>query len=266
MMRFLAVSLVAVCLSLPAFADLKIQDVKATYGPNGPARDSLTTFAGDTMFFSYTVTGIKADDNGGIKVRIRNQLKNSDGKVLLSEQQPAQGFLALGGSEMAGYASVTFGLDYPPGEYTVAVTVTDEVANQTMSFERKVELQKPDFAMINVRFFLDADSKVAAAGTLARTERLYIRFSAIGFDRSANKLDLTMFIQTLDEKGTELIPKPIRAEVKSDQPEQVAKITAANFSGNLVLNRAGAYRIHIMVEDAVNKKKLDVVVPIKVVD
>jgi hypothetical protein len=46
----------------------------------------------------------------------------------------------------------------------------------------------------------------------------------------------------------------------------VAKITAANFSGNLVLNRAGAYRIHIMVEDAVNKKKLDVVVPIKVVD
>ncbi|HLW64595.1 MAG TPA: hypothetical protein VKS79_04695 [Gemmataceae bacterium] len=265
-MRLALACLVALACTGPALAELKIQDIKPTYGPYGPERTSLKTYAGDSVFVSYTVTGVTTGKEGDIDIQMRIQLKNMAGQVLLNDQKPMGGFLALGGAEYRAYASVSFGAGYTPGTYVLAVSISDQLSKQTASFERQIEVQAPDFAAINLQFSLDADKKVSAPGTLVRSQSLYIRLNVVGFDRSAMKLDLAMTVQALDENGKELMARPINSEVTSEDADQVAKATSATLNANLTLNRTGNFRLRIQVQDKIKKKKIELLVPIKVVE
>jgi hypothetical protein len=258
--------LIALGFAGPAFADLRIENVRATYGPNGPDRASLQTYPGDPFYFAYTVQGISIAKDG-IHLTTHLQIKDASGKIKLETTPKAlTGFLGLGGTVWHGNSSIRFGDDYAPGEYTFVQIVTDETAQQTVSFERKLELQKAAFALINVQFTLDTDRKVPAPATLVTTQDLYIRLNIVGFDRTAKKLDMLMLVEPFDESGKTLVSVPIQSSLASQDANEVATATSVTLNAKIGLNRAGNYNLKIAVMDRVNLKNLQLLVPIKVVD
>jgi hypothetical protein len=141
-----------------------------------------------------------------------------------------------------------------PGAYTVKVAFQDKHSGQTARFERRVTLQPASFAVVTPRFFYDPEGKVPAppGGKLSQT--LYVRWKAIGFDRSQEKLETTMAMQVLDAQGQEVLPKPIQVRLRQSDPKVVQQVTSVDFSGELTLNRTGAYTLRITVTDEVGKK------------
>jgi hypothetical protein len=270
MLRLPAVCILSLSLAVPALADLKIQSVKATYGSYGPVRSDLQkplkVYPGDEVALTCVVTGVTTDKDGSVSSHLTAKLLSPDGKALLDTEVPAKGLLPLGGAQVAGSTNITFAQDYPPGQYTYSLTFVDELANTKATFECKIELLAPAFCIAGLHFFLDADGKMPASGTFTIGQKMYFRFVAMGFDRSLKKIKLAMLVQTLEENGKELMPKPLRVEVGSEDPDQVAGANSVTFNANLALNRPGAYRVRIILKDEVNNKELKVEVPIKVVD
>lgn len=250
--------------------DLKFQQIWATYGPHGPQRSDLKTplksYPGDDVSFHFAVHGLNTDDDGNVKAEIVTRLQDADGKVLVNDHAPIKGLLPLGGKQMVGTSTVKFSPELPQGDYTYTITVVDELANQKSSCDCKIKMLKPEFCMVGLHFFLDAEGKVSAPGTLAAGQALHFRFQAVGFDRSAKRLKMVMLFEPLNEKGKALIPKPSRVEIASNDEQQVASATSVNFNGEMAMNRPGSYRISITVKDEVNAKELKVEVPINVVE
>jgi len=139
------------------------------------------------------------------------------------------------------------------------------LAEKSASFERTVTLKKPEFAITNLAFFQDKEGKVSSPGTAVVGQLIHFRFLAMGFDRTKPQLKHVMLVQTLDKKGRELMPKPIRAEVTLTDANVIATAPGLAFNGALAMNRVGEFQLRLTVIDDVSERKTELTVPIKVV-
>ena len=247
-----------VLLTLPSLAQakLEIRDVQASHGQLGPERKSNAYVAGDQVYFRYTVAGFRLDDNGRLQGELHVKVTDAKGTKKLERESPLQQVVALGGDTMPGFASFHLDETFPPGEYELTVEVRDLRLKETASFRRKVVCKPEEFAIVQMRFFQDAAGEVPARVGGSVSQTLFVKFKAVGFDRGHDEIDIEMEIALLDQAGKPLNPKPIRAALHNEKPDEVKKIDRVTLSGTLTLNRPGSFVLRITVTDKMTKKKV----------
>ncbi len=246
-----------------AHAGLEIRDVQASHGRFGPER-TAEFYPSDEVFFRYLITGVKADGEGRVAGELNLTLEAPDGRVLLDQTSPISGVTALGGGTLPGTATVSLPADIAPGPYTLTVTFRDKQSSEKASFRRTLDIKPAEFAAVAVRFSYDAEGEVAApvGGLVGQT--LHFRLKAIGFARTAGRIDLEMLVRVLDAEGRPTMPVPVRAILETDDADVVKRVTDVNLNGNLTLNRAGDFTLSITVTDRVGKRTTEFEAPLHV--
>jgi hypothetical protein len=245
-----------------AQAKLQIQDIKAAHGLLGPERKSLLIQPYDEVLFRYTLTGVQVDGEGKADLTEAVALVDASGKTLLEQKLPQNDLLPLGGGKTFGFVRLTLDEVVPPGDYTLKVTVTDNLAKETVSFERKLTSKEPTLSIVAPSFFADPEGKIPASTSGLVGQKLFFHFKCIGFDRSQGKIDVDMHVQILDDKGTDTMPKPIQVSLKTEDPDQLKKAKFLTFNGDLTLHRAGKFTLRLTVLDKVSKKSVQFDAPL----
>ncbi|MBY0527674.1 MAG: hypothetical protein K2R98_30025 [Gemmataceae bacterium] len=264
-MRHLCLTAVLLLLSTTAAqAKLEIENIQSTYGPLLPERKELEFFPNDLIFFRYLVTGAKVDERGQVDAEAVVKFLDEKGKELNKSTIPFKGPLSLGGNSFAGAAYVVLNDQYLNGTYTVNVTVTDNLASEKATFTREVRIRPVDFAIVHPRFSYDADGKAQAPIGGLVNQTLYFRLGIVGFNRGQDRVDILSSVQILDEKGKELLPKPLETNIKSEDPKVVKATNVATFNGSLHLHRAGDFTLRVTVTDRLGQKTTKIEFPLRV--
>lgn len=257
--------LIAAVAAGSAFAKPQIKDVQASHGQLGPERKKLEYVRGDEMYLRFIVAGFTTDKDGRLIGELAMIVHDAAGKEILKQASPLQQVLALGGGTFPGHVSVTMGQELPVGEYTLKVTITDNLAKASDSFEQKFTCKAEEFALVAVRFSQDPDGKVPASVGGIASQTLYFKGRGVGFDRSKDEIDVEMTIQIYDLKGQPMMPKPIRSVVHVEDPKTVKAATVINLRGELTLNRPGDFVLKVSLTDKNSKKTSSFEAPLKVV-
>ena len=259
----LATTLLALAIS-PASAKMEVDKIEACYGRLGPVRKTLEFYPYDEVFFNFTVQGAKADDEGKVDIELAWKVLDEKGKEVLAKKGAMKGLIAFGSGSFP--ASVSFALPEPviAGEYTVQVTVKDNLSGDTANFEKKLKLKASEFAIVSPQFFRDAGYTIAAppGGTVG--ELLNFRVWTIGFDRSQGKIDNEITVQVLDKDKKELLPKPLKYAAEKDDPKIVKDLPALDFGGSFMLTKAGEFTLRVTITDRISKKTATWEAPLKV--
>ncbi len=259
--RFFALMLtVAACPA--AFAKLEIANVQPAHGLLGPARASDDVFPLDEYVVRFQLAGVKLTPDGKTDCELAIRLVNAAGKSVVDTKAGLQRVLSLGGDAVTTFAVVTFPVAAPAGEYKLTVTVRDRVASETASFERTLTCKAAEFRILAPRFSHDPEGKLPAGTTGIAGESLYYRFKVIGYDK-AKKVSLTMKAEVTDAAGKVVDAKPLVTNAETTDPDKLAGMLQANFSGTVALNRVGEFKLKITVEDNVAKKTATFEAPIK---
>jgi hypothetical protein len=249
----------------PAFAKLEVDKIEACYGRLGPARKTLDFYPYDEVYFRFTVTGAKADDDGNLDVEITRTLTDDKGKEVLPKKGGAlKGQLSFGNESFPASVSVSLPEPVVAGEYTLKVKVKDNLSSEETSFEKKLNLKATEYAIVSPEFFHDAGHVVPAAAGGTVGQQLHFRLLTIGFDRSQGKIDSEMTVQVLDKDRKELLTKPLRMVAKKDDEKVAKELPALDFSGWFVLTRAGEFTLRVRVTDNISKKTATWEAPLKV--
>jgi hypothetical protein len=244
-MRIGFVALVAALAAGPAIAKPKIENIQASHGQLGPERKSLEYLRGDEVYIRFTVSGFTTDADGRMNGEMTLNVTDSAGKEVLKQAFPLQQLLALGGGTFPGFTRVILGHEMPVGEYTIRVTMTDNLAKESDSFERKFTCKAEEFSLVAVRFWQDADGKIPATVGGTASQTLFIRARGVGFDKSKGEIDVEMELEVMDAKGKAVMPKPIKTVVHNEDPAVVPTATVINLRAELALNRPGDFVLKI---------------------
>jgi hypothetical protein len=255
---------VLVLTSTAAQAKLEVENIQCAYGPLLPERKALEFYPHDFIFFRYLVTGAKVDERGQVDAEAVCRLTDKNGKEVAKNTVPFKGPLSLGGTSFAGVAYVVLNEQLLNDLYTLTVTVTDNLGSEKVTFSREVRIRPTDFAIIQPRFSYDADGKAHAPVGGLVNQTLFFRLGILGFDRSQGRVDLLSSVQVLDEKGRELLPKPLETVIKSDDAKQVKATNVAQFNGSLHLHRPGEFTLRVTVTDRLAQKTTKLELPLRV--
>jgi hypothetical protein len=246
-----------------ARAELTLRNIQASFGPLGPERKSVDYFPHDEVFYRYCITGLQTDRQGDIDVLIESKIVDENGKVIPGSRDPVKGKLHLAGGTFAGSSTVRLLNQFAPGEYTLTVTVTDNLASESVQFSRKFRVKPAEFAIVAPRFFYgDTTTPAPAGGQVGQLLR--VRLKVIGFDKSAGKIDAEMNLQIIDADGKELLETPKRAALASGDPAEVKNATHLNFTELIGLNRAGNFTLRLTVTDKLGNQTATLELPLKV--
>jgi hypothetical protein len=263
-MRVALVLMAAALVAAPAPAKPKIKDVQFSYGQLGPERKSAEFVRGDELYARFTVTGFSTNEDGRLVGELAFTVTDDKKKEWVKKAVPMQQPLALGGGAFPGHVTITLGAELPAGEYTLSVTVTDNLSKASDSSDKKFTCKPEEFALVGMRFFQDPDGKVPAPVGGIVSQSLFFKARGVGFDRSKGELDLEMTIQVFDAAGKPMMPKPIRSVVHNEDPNVVKSATVINLRGELALNRAGEFVLKVSLTDRQAKKTVTFEAPMKV--
>lgn len=250
--------------SAPASA-IEFKDIQASYGQLGPERKVLEFVPGDEVYFRYALVGVTADAKGKLNAEMNIKLIDAKEKVLLDQSFPMEGNLAFGGNTLPSYANLLLSDKFLPGDYTMIVTVLDNVSKEMNSFKRQFRVKERELAITAIRFFHDKIGRVPApcGGLISQT--LFMKFCTVGFEVKEHEIDLKMEVHILDAEGKPTMPKPITVNFHSEDPEK-SKLGIAAFDVELVLNRPGDFKMKILVKDMIGGKSTTFEVPLKVIE
>ncbi|HXM16910.1 MAG TPA: hypothetical protein VN933_16815 [Candidatus Eremiobacteraceae bacterium] len=252
--RWLIAAVIFVLAADSLRAGVQIENIQAAYARFGPVRKTLTVASQDQIFFYFDVAGVQTDDRGSIDVVIRLELTDPSGKKVLEKDIPTKGKVALGGGRVPDPASVSFGGSPAAGRYTLTVTAIDTISGDKASFRRTLNCQPGGFNIVAPQFFYDAEGKIPAPlGGLAG-QTLYVRLKAVGLDPGAARIEAAMTLQVLGSDGKEMMPKPIVAVFRENDPAKISRVRSVNFDASLTLTRADDFTLRVVVEDRVGKR------------
>jgi hypothetical protein len=263
------IALAALALALAAetaHAKLEVRDVQPAHGQLGPERDNLEYLPGDEVFFRFTVTGAKTDDQGRMAGEIRMTLTDAVGKVVLSHTAQVRQLLAFGGGRVPAKAVLELGHQFLPGTYELAVEFKDTISDESDGFKKQFTVKPLEFALVKVRFAHDEAGKVPArvGGLVGQT--LHLKVASVGFDRTRGEVDLELEIRVLDKDKQPVAPQGVRAVVRNSDPATVKAATHVSFNGELTLTRPGDFVLRLVVTDKMTKKTVTFDSPRKVTE
>jgi hypothetical protein len=243
---------------------LALTNARTTYGAPGLPRTQTKLLPGDQLVVVFDIEGITIDSAGKVLYTTAVELADSKGKVLFKQQpHPQETVAALGGSSVPGMVVLDVGLDQPPGEYTVKVTVRDRASNRTGSLTRSFQVLRADFGIVRVTTTADPDglfptSLVQTGGSL------WINTGVVNFDRDKDRgePDVAVELRVLDEDGKPTTAEPFQRALNKKVPANV-RFVPVQFP--VALNRPGTFTVEIKATCRLSKKSDTLSLPIKVV-
>jgi hypothetical protein len=243
--------------------DLKLSNVRTTYGILGQERLDADVLPGDLLFVSFDIENLKVADDGKIEYSIGLELINKKDKKVVYTQEPedAVAINSLGTSKRPAFALTQVNLDTPAGDYTLNVTVADRSKGG-----KKATITK-DFKVLPLKFgitrvgYTYEGSGLPAPALAVPGQTFVISFAVVGFETKTPKgvtdtkvkqpnLDLEMIIYDADNKPT--VPKPFTFSV-TDVKEEYKRLVPMLFTAQL--NRPGKFTIKIKAIDRNNSDK-----------
>jgi len=243
------VGVVGLLLISSAASGVEIAQLEAAHGVFGPERKSLEFCPLDEIFFRFRVNGamIDADDKCDVDVQVK--MLSADGKTVFEHKYPVRRQLSLGDKSFPGYAVVNAAEKAPPGKYTLRISLNDRLNGTTANVDREMTCVPAKFQVLGVRFWRDPEGKIPAPAGGQIGESVHLKLRVVGFDTSKKKVQTTLTLILLDERGQPVGDKPkvIKAELNS--PEDVAKATQVSFNSMFYLNRPGNFTLRLKVDD-----------------
>jgi hypothetical protein len=242
---------------------LSLTNVRNTFGILGATRPDARYLPGDQFFLAFDIDGIQADDAGKVHYSIAMQVTDSKGKVQFKQVPKSYDAVnSLGGKTLPCFASLKIGLDEPPGDYKVKITVTDLASKATGTLTRPYKVLRPGFGLVRLTTTVDPEEKIPAP-FLGEGQSLWINFVAVGFGRDKDKEqpNLAVMLRVRDEDGKATLAKPDSGTVTKDIPK---KMRAVAMQFMLELNRAGKFTVEIKATDKVTGKTANLSFPLKV--
>ena len=235
--------------------ELKISNIRSTYGQLGPVRPQLKVdkvLPGDIYFVTWDMEPFKLSARGFVKLSLALKVTDSKGHRMI-KQDPVESVQvnSLGGDRVPGFANVIIGSDTAPGLHTMEVTVEDKVGKKVGSFKRDFEILPRGFGIIRLRTSVDVDGVTSVPPIGVVGQQLFVNFFVIGADtaKGTKAPHISVQMEVLDEDGKPTLKKPEVVESK----EQRKDADALPVSLMLALNRAGKFRVKLTATDENNK-------------
>jgi hypothetical protein len=233
-----------------------------TFGTGGPIR-TCDFIPGEYADIAVKISGISEDASGGSKYKMQLDLIK-DGRLLTSIPSPdISTTLHFGGGATKYSASVFLPRTLLPGAYTIRVGVNDLGSGAkdacTLGF---VILDPLTFGPMAIRLCHDPKGTQPAGCCYNTGETAYLHFLLNGWSTSKGKVKLCSKVTVGDRDSKPIKPRPIAFSVETDVPEQ--DVFPAYVE--VPLNRAGHFTLLLEVEDLLANTKVQVVIPIVVID
>ncbi|MCE9534532.1 MAG: hypothetical protein K8T89_25930 [Planctomycetes bacterium] len=263
-MKNFIVCLIALLGTAPVWGKLEITKMEGAQGPLGPVRETLDFYPLDEILFRYQVAGAKTDADGKTDVEVEMKLTSPTGKKVFDTKNTAKRLLSLGANTYPAFVIMNVPENAPPGEYTLSLNLTDRIGKETATIERKLTCKPISFQIVAIRFWRDPDGKIPAPAGGMVGESVHFKLRVIGFDKSKKKVQTTLSITVLDDKGKPVHEKPQIIKAELNNPDDAVKATQVNYNGLLYLNRAGNFTLVLAVDDVLGDKKVKFETPLKV--
>ena len=242
---------------------LTLTNARATYGAPGLPRTKAKLLPGDQLVVVFDIEGVKVDSAGKVLYATAVEMTDGKGKVLFKQDpRDLETVAALGGSSVPGVVVLDVGLDQPPGDYTVKVSVTDRAGKRTGSLSHDFQVLPAGFGL--VRLTTTADAEAQAPISLFQTGGpLWVNTGVVNFARDKDKgqPDVVVELRVLDEKGKPTTTEPFQGVINDKVPAN-ARFVPVQFL--VPLNRAGKFTVEIKATCRVSKKTDTVSLPITV--
>ena len=112
------------------------------------------------MFICFDINGVTIDDEGKVHYSIATEVADAKGKVLFKQEpRNLDAPIGLGGDRVPAFVHLDVGLQSPPGEYAVTVTVIDLPTKRSQELKRTVVVPPKDFALVRVKTTSDRDGR-----------------------------------------------------------------------------------------------------------
>jgi hypothetical protein len=244
---------------------LSVANARFTYGKLGPVRGTAEFQPGDSLVLSFDISGITVDDTGKASYSTHMDVLDAAGKSLFKEPTKTrkfQNFLALGGSTLPAFAQLELGLDdSPPGNYIIAVTVTDNATQKTAVAKKDFTVGKKAFGLVRVNATGDHDGMLPI-GALCAGQPFFINAAVVGYGvAGAKQPKVGVTLRVLDENGKPTLSKPFAGSFEKDVPADAKSLPVSFF---VALNRPGSFTIELSATDGVLDGTSKVTYPITV--
>jgi len=243
--------------------DLSLTNVRATYGLLGPSRAKVDVLPGDTLWLEFDIEGITVAGDGKVQYSMGIEATDAKGRVIYRQNPTDQESLAtLGGKSVPAQAHLDVGLDQPPGECTLTVTVTDRASKQTKSLTQKLQVLPADFGIVQLRTTSDPDATVPA-GLTGTGQSIWVNFAVARFERDKTKQQPNVHfeLRVLDESGKPTLTKPESGVIDRDVPAG-DKLLGGQFP--IALNRPGKFVVELKAVDKIAGKTATLSFPLTV--
>jgi hypothetical protein len=253
---FTAVAFLAVLGAAPGQANtLALSDVRISAGIQGVTRPQTKFLPGDSLFVSFEIDGITIDDTGKVRYSTSTEITDSKGKVVFrGPTRDLEALAMLGGAKLPAYAQVDIGLDQPPGDYAVKVTVTDLATKKSQALTQKFGVLPKGFGVVRPTLTCDPEGQIPT-GIFIPGQSLWLNFLVVGFARDAKRQPhVTFEMRILDDKGQPTVAQPFTGKIQEGVPAS-ANALPAQFL--LALNRAGQFTLVMKATDQVTGKKIE---------
>jgi hypothetical protein len=249
----------------PAPAQPGFRDVKFTYGPFGPERESADFHRQDEVFLYYTIAGLRLNADGAFDLTLENKVTDPNGALVQHNSVPAKCKLLLGDS-VPGFFTMALDFPYlPTGEWKVEITATDNVARRSASLTRTFHYLPPQLAVVRPGFFRDDQYKVPARLTAAVVgQPLFCRAKLVGFAKDHGNADVDVEFQFLDQEKCEEVATPFAMRFQKKLEEEPLPLESCDLNWNFTPNRAGDFRLRVVAHDRVSKKTAHLEVPLHI--
>lgn len=242
---------------------LTLSNVRATYGPLGVARPDNKVLPGDQLFVAFDIDGVTADPSGKVLYSMVTEFTDAKGKTLIRlDPRDLETINGLGGDRVPAFVVADVGLDTPPGEYGVKVTVTDRASKKTGSMSRTFQVLPAGFGVTRLTTTHDSDARVPAS-IFESGGSLWVNCGVVGFgwDKATKQPDAIVELRVLDEKGQPTLAKPFTGQIKEKIPSN-ARYVPVQFL--VPLNRPGKFTIEVKATCNVCKAATTLSFPITV--
>jgi hypothetical protein len=242
---------------------LALTNVRTTYGFLGAPRTDIKFLPGDSVVLSFDIDGLQPDSNGKVLYRIAMEVADSKGVVHFKQTpRDRETVLALGGNRVPAFASLNIGLDQPPGDYTVKVTVSDQVAKASQTLTHTCQVVPKTFGIVRLTTTNDPNGQLPAP-FVGEGQSLWVNFATVGFgrDQGKNQPNLSVTLNVRDENGRPTMAKPFMGDVNQNIPSHALALPMQFL---LELNRAGKFTIDLTATDKVTGKTTSLSLPLNV--
>jgi hypothetical protein len=243
-------------------AELKLDNVRFTYGDLGPARADAKVLPGETLTLAFTIAGLTKDAGGNMNIVLAGELLDGEGKsVAKMPAKTIKSLVALGGADVPGVLTFSLPNNFAAGKYVVRGVVKDALAGSEATTEQAVEVLPARLGIVQFRLTNDAQGQTPSGGNMTVGQAVHVHCRAVGFARKEKRIHLIGSLRILDAAGNATYPNPLSFSLDQEAPEDV---TFATFRFAASANRTGRFTIQIEAQDKIAGRTVTQEVPIVV--